>query len=124
MLKSFYGFVLWTLMIIVLLTMLGCERQSTIDYFGQEPPRSIPKLLAPGFISTEEHGEMACTFMPDGKEFYFTRTDNAPGTQRIVVSRFADGEWTKPEVASFSKEYVNLEPHITLFYSSEGEFIG
>lgn len=56
---------------------------------------------------------MACTFAPDGKEFYFTRTDNVPGTQRIMISRFTDGEWTKPEVAPFSKEYVNLEPHIT-----------
>ena len=113
MLKSFYGYVFWTLMMIVLSIMLGCDRQSAIDYFGQEPPGSIPKILAPGFISTEEHGEMACTFMPDGREFYFTRTDNAPGTQRIMVSRFVNGVWTKPEVAPFSREYVNLEPHIT-----------
>ena len=111
--KSFYSIALWPLMIIVLLIMLGCDQKPAIDYFGQEPPGSIPKLFAPGFISTEEHGEVACTFMPDGKEFYFTRMDNAPITQRIMVSRFVDGVWTKPEVAPFSKEYVNLEPHIT-----------
>jgi len=64
MLKNFCGFALWALMMIVLSIMLGCDRKSAIDYFGQEPPGSIPKVLAPGFISTE--GWQGILLYPDG----------------------------------------------------------
>lgn len=82
-------------------------------YFGEEPPGLTPKLFAPGMISTHGHFEFACTFSPDGKEFYFTRRADDGGRNVIMVSTFLVDGWTAPDTAEFSKEGSDHEPHIS-----------
>lgn len=82
-------------------------------YFGQEPPGLIPELFAPGIISTHGHFEFACTFSPDGKEFYFTRRADDRGSNVIMVSTWMEGGWTAPDTADFSKYGGDHEPHIS-----------
>lgn len=112
--KSFCGFALWALMIIVLSIMPGCDQKSTIDYFGQEPPGLVPKVFAPGIVSLENTLENGCTFSRGLTEFYFTREDRSKGYCWIFVSRLVDGRWMPPEVAPFSgKQFTDCEPHIS-----------
>jgi len=80
-------------------------------YFGEEPPGLTPKLFAPGLISTHGHFEFACTFSPDGLEFYFTRR-NDRGANVIMVSRWEEEGWTAPDTAAFSRP-GDHESHIT-----------
>jgi hypothetical protein len=80
-------------------------------YFGEEPPGVTPKLFAPGIISTHGHFEFACTFSPDGKEFYFTRR-NDRGANVIMVSKWKEEGWMAPDTAAFSQP-GDHEPHIT-----------
>ena len=82
-------------------------------YFGEEPPGLTPKLFAPGIISTHGHFEFACTFSPDGKEFYFTRRADEGGRNVIMVSRWEEAGWTAPITAEFSTEGWDHEPHIS-----------
>ena len=82
-------------------------------YFGEEPPGLRPKLFAPGIISTHGHFEFACTFSPDGKEFYFTRRADEGGRNVIMVSTWKEDGWTAPDTAGFSKEGWDHEPHIS-----------
>jgi hypothetical protein len=82
-------------------------------YFGEEVPGLTPKLFAPGIISTHGHFEFACTFSPDGKEFYFTRRADEGGRNVIMVSRWLAGGWTAPDTAEFSKKGGDHEPHIS-----------
>jgi len=81
------------------------------SYFGEEPPGLTPELFAPGLISTHGQFEFACTFSPDGKEFYFTRR-NDRGNNIIIVSRWEEEGWMAPDTAAFAYP-GDHEPHIT-----------
>jgi hypothetical protein len=66
----------------------------TGPYLGQEPPGSIPKLFAPGIISTDADFEhSAAVFSPDGNEVFWCARRNLhsdePGdeTQRLLFMR-------------------------------------
>ena len=54
------------------------------EYFGMKKPGVIPERFARHIISRDNSKEYACTFSPDGKEFYFTK---GTAIQRIMVSR-------------------------------------
>lgn len=82
------------------------------DYLGQPPPGTTPAVFAPGFVSTDAH-EFACSFTPDGREFYFTRRDPQRGFPCIMVTRCADGTWSEPIVAAFAGEQPAFEPQVT-----------
>ena len=87
----------------------------TIGYLNQQPPGLTPKRFAPGLISTKEFSETGCTFTPDGKELYFTRSGGNLDSPTIFVSRFQDNKWTPPEKAPFT----GFGPHV----SPDGEKI-
>ncbi|MFC2117168.1 alpha/beta fold hydrolase [Bacteroidota bacterium] len=81
-------------------------------YLGQKPPGLSPKKFAPGFISTEAH-EFACSFTPDGKEFYFTRRDPELDRNQIMYTKMVEGKWTKPSIVSFIGSKMSFEPMVT-----------
>lgn len=93
----------------------NCGESTGINkpYLGEEPPGLIPKLFAPGIISTNGNFEFACTFTPDGREFYFTRRSDNGGVNVIMVSYWKEDGWTAPDTAEFSLAGWNNEPHIT-----------
>jgi hypothetical protein len=78
-------------------------------YLGQAVPGTTPVVFAPGLVSGTGAKASACTFSPDGKEFYFTR-----GNERIMVSRLTDQGWTVPEAFALTAAYRAVEPHVTL----------
>jgi len=79
-------------------------------YFGQTPPGNTPQVFAPGIVSLPATGDYACTFSPDGKEFYFTRGGNP---QVIMVCREETDGWTAPAPVLFSAGFSAHEPHLT-----------
>jgi len=82
-----------------------------------------PELFAPGIVSTEAQ-ETSSTFTPDGKAVYFTRSDLQFTDNTILESHLLkNGQWSKPEVASFSGVWRDAEPHVSpdgtkLFFES------
>lgn len=98
----------------------------TGEYLGQEPPGTEPVLFAPGIISTGSH--FAITFLPDGKECFYTRTLDS-NLHAIITTKEVNSRWTEPEIVWFSGTYDDLEPHITpdgsrLYYGSTRPFSG
>jgi TolB protein len=93
----------------------GVVHEPMNKYLGQTPPDSIPKIFAPGMVSTTEGAEYACAFTPDGTEFYFTRYDEATSTNNIWVTKLSYyNQWTNPAFASFTQGYsYNIEPSIS-----------
>ncbi len=94
----------------ILMSKNGVKETSELrlfgPYLGQAPPGKIPKVFAPGFISTEEH-EFSCTFSADGKEFYFNRNKD------ILYTQMTDSGWSIPKVAEFCSSSLDNEPYIT-----------
>jgi len=84
-------------------------------YLGQPVPGGTPQVFAPGLVSLPKTGDYACTWSPNGREFYFTRSrsDTSGWRQEIMASRLEQGGWTAPAPAGFSTGYAALEPHVT-----------
>ena len=87
------------------------------------PPREIPPyastqsmrdavVFAPGVVSGGDFDSHAA-FTPDGKTVYFVRS--APNFRfwAILVSHYANGRWSEPDVAPFSGQYADADPFIT-----------
>lgn len=92
-------------------------RSSPADFFFSEDVALQPRLMSPGFISTgmdEEAGALA----PENDEFYFV-VKHQSDLSIIMVTRFDDGFWMFPEVASFSGNHLDASPFIT----PDGEYL-
>jgi Tol biopolymer transport system component len=108
----------------------GCGRPET-PMGAVAAPRAavtatpVAEKFADGVIS-DAREQWRITFTPDGRTAYFSESaDFFPITRQstIYVSHFAHGEWTTPEVASFSGQYPDIDPFIApngqrLYFSS------
>ena len=91
----------------------------TGPYLGQQPPGMTPVVFAANIISTDR--DWAISFSADGRECFFTRSLSMP---TIMMAREENGSWIGPEIASFSGDYLDIEPHFapggdTLYFGSE-----
>jgi len=99
-------------------------------YLGQKLPGTTPQIFAPGIVSTDAH-EFSCSFTPDGKEFYFSRSESLQSPTLIMVSKCVDGVWSPPAPAAFNDASgtrpgggMSFEPVVTpdgrrLYFSSD-----
>ncbi len=95
----------------ILLVIVSCSgKEENINYFDQVPPGEIPQVFAPGIISSDLYQENGCTFSPDGKEFYFSRSVDK--NINIYASFFNKGKWTKPQL-KFSSPGNDFEPYVS-----------
>lgn len=83
-------------------------------YFGQKKPGLTPQIFAPDIISTDLHNHSSAVFSPDYTEVYYSI---AHLSHVIIFMKRVEGKWSKPEVASFSGQYVDDNP----FFSPDGK---
>lgn len=75
--------VILSVVFLFLMGLFYCSVQQNIlpnlkgSYLGQKPPGVTPEVFAPGIVSTNNHAEMGCAWTPEGKEFYFGRSETA-----------------------------------------------
>ena len=91
-------------------------------------PVKEPHIFAEGVISTNDY-ERGGTFTRDGHTFYFVKRGPEGYFLAICVSHYANGGWTKPEIAPFSGQYPDYDPLITpdgskMFFTSRRPFDG
>ena len=94
----------------------------TGPWLGQIPPGGEPQIFAPGLISTGMYvRDLAAS--ADGDEIFYTLMLPQFEHSALVTTRLADGAWSRPEVASFSGSYKDMEPALSadgskLFFAS------
>jgi Tol biopolymer transport system component len=71
-------------------------------------PLPRPALFAPGVISTGDDDAHA-TFTTSGDSVFFIKSTPTFGHWTVLVSRFMNGSWQTPEVASFSGRYNDAD---------------
>jgi hypothetical protein len=74
-------------------------------YLGQDTPRDVPELFAPGIVSSVYLEHSSAVFTPDGNELFWSREINVGRTPRIIVvlhMKQENGVWTRPELAPFN----------------------
>ncbi len=106
----------------------GCAQQNDFPvlkgpYLGQKPPGMTPEIFAPGIVSTGMH-EAALVFSPDGKLMSFYIMHLTHGFTAIVFVEQKNGQWTKPQVASFSGKFHDSDAFFSydsqrLFFNSD-----
>jgi ankyrin repeat protein len=76
-------------------------------YLGQKLPGPEPQRFALDIVSTNQFEHGCLTFMPDGREVYWTssirESDSGYVTGFIMTSRIENGHWALPELANFSR---------------------
>jgi hypothetical protein len=97
--------------VIVIAVLLFVCVQITPAQYATAKPISEPTIFAPGVISTGD-SEVCPQFSPDGKTFYFVKSTPDFNFWTIVLSRFAKGKWTEPEIAPFSGQYSDADEFI------------
>jgi len=90
-------------------------------YLGQNPPSLIPKLFAPGIVSTEEHLESEVLFLPDMGEFSFTRSGGKYKEPTWFVMQYKNNRWTRKPIAStgINKYKEKFSPSVSKMKSFE-----
>ncbi len=91
-------------------------------YLGQPEPGLVPRLFAPGIVSSEEH-ETNIAFAPDGRELCFSGISTDQSRRWIRFMRLENGRWTTPTPAPFESGGADFEPSYggggrQLFFSS------
>jgi hypothetical protein len=71
-------------------------------YFGLKLPEKTPELLAPGIISIPGRSVGNVVFSADATECYFTVFDGPWNNPRILFTRYENGAWTPPALATFA----------------------
>ncbi|MGD8539819.1 MAG: hypothetical protein PVI66_13970 [Candidatus Aminicenantes bacterium] len=96
----------------ILLVFNSCVQQNDFPklmgpYLGQKPPGMIPKIFAPGIISTAKE-ELNSVFSLDGRAFYFARTKE--DLNIIYYSEQTNNQWKEPKIVPFSGsgDYVDM----------------
>jgi ankyrin repeat protein len=92
-------------------------------YLGQPEPGLLPRIFAPGIVSSEEH-ETNITFAPDGRELCFSRIEASQVHRWLLFMRLESGRWTPPSVAPFASGGADFEASYSpdgrrLFFASD-----
>ncbi len=82
------------------------------------PPDSIPKIFAKGFISVEDRYEYGLAISPNYDEIFFTAED--PGEGLMVTNKLDDGTWSNPSVANLCKKNLWEQE---AFYTVDGKML-
>lgn len=77
------------------------EIQRSGPYLGEAFPDTLPKLFAPGMVSTGMFTRDVA-ISPNGKEIYFCVALSNYTYATILFTREVNGSWTAPEIVPFS----------------------
>jgi ankyrin repeat protein/poly(3-hydroxybutyrate) depolymerase len=94
----------------------------TGPYLGQSAPGLVPRLFAPGIVSSEEH-ETNIAFTPDGRELCVSGISADQTRRWIRFMRLESGRWTAPAPVPFASGGADFEASYAgggrqLFFSS------
>jgi Tol biopolymer transport system component len=85
-------------------------QQKVNAFYNQPLPADTPVIFAAGLIS-DEFGNRDMAISPLGDELFYTlQFQSGRGFSTIMHCKKINGEWTKPEVASFCGQYNDMEP--------------
>ena len=93
-----------------------------LSYIDPNKPSLVPKIFAPGFISTKSEAEFGSVFSKDGREFYYAL--DTKGKAEIRYTRLKKGRWLKPKTIISHKKYSFNDPFLSpdgsrLYYISD-----
>src|SRR5262249_2939322 len=89
-------------------TFLRAQATSPASLRLADPPGQA-RIFGEGIISTNLN-ERDMAISPDGNELFYTVASQNTYTAIVHLQKDGKGNWSKPELASFSGIYNDLEP--------------
>lgn len=88
----------------------SCGKEVSLIPYPPAPPADSISSFLPGIVcSGGDSIDFNAAFAPDGKSFYFTRSQNRKWD--IYVTRYEDGQWKEPVRLKFSSDqYSEADP--------------
>jgi Tol biopolymer transport system component len=101
--------------IAIVTTQCTLKRKPATSFLYPEPqPDSVVIPFLPGIVNGDSL-DFNAAFSPDGKHFYFSRSNQ--GKWMIYITERNESTWSKPVLAPFTeKEYSQADP----FFTSDG----
>jgi len=99
---------------LALLSFMSVQAQpaSQVKFNFSSVPESV-KIFGEGIVSTDMY-ERDMALSPDGNEMFYTIVSPLNAFSAIIyLQKDEKNNWSKPEVASFSGEYSDMEPAFT-----------
>ncbi|GHN00655.1 hypothetical protein WSM22_21440 [Cytophagales bacterium WSM2-2] len=98
---------------LILISTLACAQSRS---YHSPVPIPQPVIFGEGIISIGDY-ESHPAFSITGDTLYFLKSGPDLSKWTICVSYFKNNQWTKPEVAHFSGQYMDADP----FFSEDGK---
>jgi len=105
-------------LLFAVLSFSCCGRYGEFDYFGLKSPGSSVQLFAPDIVSLKNSNDVSLAISPKGDEVFFSSGGDWPEC-KIMHLKKVDGQWGRPELASFSVDCFTTEPA----FSPDGRFL-
>lgn len=110
------------LLVLFLLSCCSVTKNDPLKYLDLDKPLEIPKIFAPGFISTETGNEYGSIFTKNGNEFYYAVDENKKS--EIKYTKLRNGRWEEPETIISHETYSYNDPFLSpdekrLYYISD-----
>lgn len=108
---------------VIFLLIFICDKAIAQTYPDSQLPTDTPRLFAKGIL-TDGLSNRDFTISPKGDEIFYTLQQPRFVNSTILHMVKKDGKWSKPEVASFSGRYRDLEAAFapdgrTIYFSSD-----
>ena len=110
--------------LVVLIVAIGCSsvKNDKLKYIESDKPLEVPKVFAPGFISTESGNEYGSIFTKNGNEFYYAVDKNKKS--EIRYTKIRNGKWDEPITIISHEKYSYNDPFLSpnedkLYYISD-----
>jgi Tol biopolymer transport system component len=108
---------------LIVFTLIFSGAVAQVVYPGRQLAADTPAVFAPGIL-TDGLSNRDFTISPAGDEIFFTLQQPRFASSTILHLIFEKGKWSKPEVASFSGRYRDLEAAFspdgqTVYFSSD-----
>lgn len=112
--KNTYSYISLTSLLLIGLVCLGQKKEAESRYFNLPAPKDTPTVFASGIISTQ-YNEYNSTFSTDGNVILYTIANNTYYNRfyTIFICKRTKGQWTSPEIVSFSGQYSDADPFFT-----------
>src|SRR5882724_2641584 len=104
--------IVFTYLCLLYITIARAQTSGATEFDFSAVPESV-KIFGEGIVSTGLY-ERDMAISPDGKEMFYTIVSPQNTFSAIIyLQKDEKNNWSKPEVASFSGEYSDMEPAFT-----------
>jgi len=107
-------------LIVTIICLVGCQPKTlSLDYFGQDKPKTEPMVFAKDIVSMANRLEHGISFTPDGQELAFGVLNKTDFRGQVYYSKKVNNSWREPALL----EALKTESVFLPYFSPDGKYL-